>query len=54
VSRDPSLLWQPSEAFAERTRMRAYMRWLADERGVQAATYDELWRWSVGDLEGFW
>ena len=19
-----------------------------------AATYDELWRWSVDDLEGFW
>jgi acetoacetyl-CoA synthetase len=54
VSRDPTVLWQPSEAFAERTRMRAYMRWLAAERGVRAATYDELWRWSVDDLDAFW
>jgi acetoacetyl-CoA synthetase len=54
VSRDPTALWQPSEAFAERTRMRAYMRALAAGRGVRAATYDELWRWSVEDLEGFW
>jgi acetoacetyl-CoA synthetase len=54
VSRDPTVLWQPAEPFAERTRLRAYMRWLAAERGVDAASYDELWRWSVDDLEGFW
>jgi acetoacetyl-CoA synthetase len=54
VSRDPKVLWQPSEAFAERTRLRAYMSWLAAERGVQVGDYEELWRWSVGDLEGFW
>jgi acetoacetyl-CoA synthetase len=34
--------------------MRAYMRWLAAERGVRTSTYDELWRWSVGDIEAFW
>jgi acetoacetyl-CoA synthetase len=50
----PRPLWVPSAAFAQRTRMRAYMRWLAAERGVQTSTYDELWRWSVDDLEGFW
>jgi acetoacetyl-CoA synthetase len=54
VSRDPTVLWQPDEEFAERTRLRAYMRWLAAERGVDAATYGELWRWSVDDLEDFW
>jgi acetoacetyl-CoA synthetase len=54
VSRDPTVLWQPSEAFADRTRMRGYMRWLATERGVRVATYAELWRWSVDDLDAFW
>ncbi|MEA2130317.1 MAG: acetoacetyl-CoA synthetase, partial [Solirubrobacteraceae bacterium] len=54
MSRHPTVLWQPDEAFAQRTRLRAYMRWLAKERGVDAATYGELWRWSVDDLEGFW
>jgi acetoacetyl-CoA synthetase len=54
VSRNPKPLWEPDEAFAQRTRMRAYMRWLEAERGVRAQTYDELWRWSVDDLEGFW
>ncbi len=34
--------------------MRAYMEWLASERGVRTQTYSELWRWSVADVEGFW
>jgi acetoacetyl-CoA synthetase len=38
----------------ERSRMREYMRWLAEHRGVETRTYDELWRWSIGNLEGFW
>jgi acetoacetyl-CoA synthetase len=54
VSRNPKQLWEPDEAFVQRTRMRAYMAWLEDERGVRARTYDELWRWSVKDLDGFW
>jgi acetoacetyl-CoA synthetase len=54
MSRDPTVLWRPGEDFAARTRMRAYMRWLAEERGVRTTSYDELWRWSVDDLEGFW
>ena len=34
--------------------MTEYMRWLASERGLALDGYDELWRWSVEDLEGFW
>ena len=34
--------------------MTAYMRWLAETRGVEARDYDELWRWSVEDLDDFW
>ena len=30
------------------------MRRLAAERGVNAETYADLWRWSVDDLEAFW
>jgi acetoacetyl-CoA synthetase len=54
MSRRPRPLWEPDEAFAQRTRLRAYMDWLAAVRGERAATYDELWRWSVSDLEAFW
>ena len=30
------------------------MRRLAAERGLRFDSYEELWRWSVSDLEGFW
>ena len=30
------------------------MRWLADEDGRELASYEDLWAWSVDDLEGFW
>src|SRR4051794_3172339 len=48
------LLWTPSAERIERSRMTAYMRWLADERGVEVAGYEELWRWSVDHVEDFW
>ena len=30
------------------------MSWLDDRRGLKLSSYDELQRWSVDDLEGFW
>ncbi len=46
----PKLLWQPSEALVESSELTRYMRSLG--RGFES--YDDLWRWSVGDLEAFW
>ena len=54
MARTPRVLWEPPEAFAAQTRLRAYQEWLGAHHGIAAATYDELWRWSVDDLEGFW
>ena len=48
------MLWRPDAAFARRTRLCAYMDWLAERHGVGAAGYDDLWRWSIAALEGFW
>src|SRR5262249_38876346 len=31
-----------------------FRAWLRDERGLDLDTYEDLFRWSVGDLEGFW
>ena len=50
----PEKLWEPSAGLIERSRLREYMRWLEAERGLRFETYDELWRWSVDDLEAFW
>jgi acetoacetyl-CoA synthetase len=35
-------------------QMRLYQNWLRDHRGVQFATYNDLWQWSVSDLDAFW
>jgi acetoacetyl-CoA synthetase len=35
-------------------RIRLYQDWLREQRGLQFADYDALWRWSTTDLDGFW
>jgi acetoacetyl-CoA synthetase len=50
----PEKLWEPSAELVERSRLREYMGWLEAERGLGFSTYDELWRWSVEELAGFW
>lgn len=52
--REGDLLWTPGEAFAQRSRMVDYMRWLASERGLRFDDYEPLRRWSVERLEDFW
>ena len=49
-----ALLWAPTPELIERSGVARYMRWLAESRGVRCATYDELWQWSVSNVEGFW
>jgi acetoacetyl-CoA synthetase len=52
--READPLWEPSAELVERARMTEYMRWLEAKRGLGFGGYEELWRWSVDDLEGFW
>jgi acetoacetyl-CoA synthetase len=47
----PELLWAPS---TEGTEIGRFLEWLAAERGREFGTFDELHRWSVDDLAGFW
>jgi acetoacetyl-CoA synthetase len=42
------VLWEPSEELLAGSKLALYMR----ERGV--SEYEDLWRWSVDDLDGFW
>jgi acetoacetyl-CoA synthetase len=50
----PELLWQPSSEQIERATITRYQQWLERTRGLRFPTYDELWRWSVEELEQFW
>jgi acetoacetyl-CoA synthetase len=51
---EPTTLWEPSPERIAASRLTAYMRWLRENRGLEFESYDELWRWSVTDLEEFW
>jgi acetoacetyl-CoA synthetase len=35
-------------------QIRLYQDWLRDTRGLAFDRYDDLWRWSTTDLDGFW
>ena len=48
------VIWAPPPDWRERFEIGRYVEWLRTERGLDFPGYDELWRWSVSDLEGFW
>ncbi|HEX2393534.1 MAG TPA: acetoacetate--CoA ligase [Solirubrobacterales bacterium] len=48
------MLWEPAPERIESSRMTAFMRWLEAERGLAFADYQQLWQWSVDELEEFW
>ena len=45
------VLWRPS---GDRTRLDDFADAVRTSGGPDAASYEELWRWSVDDLERFW
>ncbi|WP_037049258.1 acetoacetate--CoA ligase [Pseudonocardia halophobica] len=47
------MIRQPDPDVLDVTPLGRYVRWLA-ARGRSVTTYDQLWRWSVEDLQGFW
>lgn len=58
VSAVGDLLWTPSPATADASRMAHYMRWINERRARTTLppfdSYAALWRFSVDDLEEFW
>ena len=48
------LLWSPPEDVRESTVVGRYLSWLRVARGLDFTTYEDLWRWSVDDISGFW
>lgn len=48
------LLWEPDADTIARSRVTGFARWVGEHAGVHTDTYDELWRWSVDELDAFW
>ncbi|GCE19948.1 acetoacetate--CoA ligase [Dictyobacter kobayashii] len=47
-------LWSPSEKDKRDANISQYMHWLTQHRGLHFESREELWRWSVEQLEDFW
>jgi acetoacetyl-CoA synthetase len=50
----PAVLWTPPPDARRHTEIGRYLEWLERERGLTFGSYDDLQRWSIDDLSGFW
>ncbi|HVS86111.1 MAG TPA: acetoacetate--CoA ligase [Gaiellaceae bacterium] len=50
----PPVVWTPSPERIANAEITRYREWLRETRGVDTASYGELWSWSVDHLEEFW
>ena len=50
----PEVLWRPPPDVREKSVIGRYLAWLEHHRNLKFSSYEELWKWSVTDLEGFW
>ncbi|MDX6373932.1 MAG: acetoacetyl-CoA synthetase [Nocardioidaceae bacterium] len=47
-------MWTPPADVLQHSRVGRFLDWVAENRGLRMSSHDELWRWSVEDLDGFW
>jgi acetoacetyl-CoA synthetase len=49
-----SPIWKPNRSFIEQSQLKKYLNWLFVKKGLYFRDYEDLWDWSVTDLEAFW
>jgi len=54
VKETGDVLWSPPADAREATQLGRFLDFVRDTRGRDLSGYDELFAWSVSDLEGFW
>ncbi|MCM3601722.1 acetoacetate--CoA ligase [Robertmurraya korlensis] len=48
------LLWEPPQEMQMNTNVKKFMNWLEENKGLKFETYNQLWKWSVTEIENFW
>ena len=48
------IIWEPSPQRKANTILIQYINWLKEKKGLSFNEYNELWKWSVEELENFW
>jgi acetoacetyl-CoA synthetase len=49
-----TLLWSPPDEALDESEMGRFLDYVTDNYGVTAASYEELWHWSVENIDRFW
>ena len=52
--KEGDLLWNPNDKRKEEAAITDYINWLKTNRNINPETYEELWKWSVNNIEEFW
>jgi len=47
-------LWNPSERFINESNLTTYENWLEENYDLRFSSYEELWKWSVENIDVFW
>ncbi len=48
------LLWEPSDEFKGEASITQFLQFLLNNKKLSFDSYDDLWKWSVTNLEDFW
>ena len=48
------ILWTPSVGRYQASTMAAFERYLSKKHDLTFSDYNEMWRWSISDLNSFW
>jgi acetoacetyl-CoA synthetase len=51
---DPEVLWAPSPERVQRATLTRYQAWVEERHGLRFERYEDLWRWSVENIDAFW
>jgi acetoacetyl-CoA synthetase len=51
---EPELLWKPSPEQVQRATLTRYQAWVQERQGLRFERYEDLWRWSVENIDAFW
>ena len=47
-------LWEGSDLFKQNSHLNNYQNWLFETNQLRFSDYNELWQWSVTNIEEFW
>ncbi|WP_115868699.1 acetoacetate--CoA ligase [Marinoscillum furvescens] len=50
----PKILWTPGQDLIKNSNLTSYIAWLQEAKSLHFSNYDELWKWSVDEVDAFW